>query len=237
MLARIKSPLHASHSKEDVNKMSENFSKKWEARRDESNFTTAIHNSISPPPALKPQLDFATRKLDLQINKLDQANERFTQKDNALFAKLVDAYTKHDQAHANIYATELAELRKMSKLIMNARLALDQVSLRIKTVSELGDVVAALGPCIGVLRSVSSGLGGVLPEAEGELGSIGDMLSGLMFEAGTSSGMSLNFDNVNEDASKILAEAATVAEQKVNANFPDLPPGMSTGQATNKTQT
>ena len=38
--------------------------------------------------------------------------------------------------------------------------------------------------------------------------------------------MSLNFDNVNEDASKILAEAATVAEQKVSANFPDLPPGM-----------
>ena len=72
----------------------------------------------------------------------------------------------------------------MSKLIMNARLALDQVALRIRTVSELGDVVSALGPCIGVLRSVSSGLGGVLPEAEGELGDIGNMLSGLMFEAG-----------------------------------------------------
>jgi hypothetical protein len=52
------------------------------------------------------------------------------------------------------------------------------------------------------------------------------MLSGLMFEAGSSSGMSLNFDNVNEDASKILCEAATVAEQRVSANFPDLPPGM-----------
>ena len=35
-------------------------------------------------------------------------------------------------------------------------------------------------------------------------GGIGDMLSGLMFEAGTSSGMSLNFDSVNEDAAKIL---------------------------------
>jgi division protein CdvB (Snf7/Vps24/ESCRT-III family) len=114
----------------------------------------------------------------------------------------------------------------MSKLIMNARLALDQVSLRIKTVSELGDVVATLGPCIGVLRSVSAGMCGVLPEAESELGDIGNMLSGLMFEAGTTSGMSLNFENVNEDASKILAEAATVAEQRVSQNFPDLPTGM-----------
>ena len=216
--------------------MSERFSKKWEAQRGEENsLGKAIHDVVQPPPALKTCLDLAVRKLDLQINKLDQANERFTQKDRTLFAKLVQAYTNHDSAHANIYATELAELRKMSKLIMNARLALDQVSLRIRTVSELGDVVSALGPCIGVLRSVSGGLGGVLPEAEGELGDIGNMLSGLMFDAGLSSGSSMNFDNVNEDASKILAEAATVAEQRVSANFPDLPPGMPSGTA-NKTR-
>ena len=207
--------------------MSEHFAKKWEQKRDEGNsMGKLLRETVQPPAPLKPQLDNACRKLDLQISKLDQANERFQQKDKALFAKIVDAYTKHDSAHANIYSTELAEIRKMSKLIMNARLALDQVALRIRTVSELGDVVAALGPCVGVLRSVSTGLGGVLPEAEGELSDIGNMLSGLMFEAGSSSGMSLNFDSVNEDASKILCEAATVAEQRVSANFPDLPPGM-----------
>jgi division protein CdvB (Snf7/Vps24/ESCRT-III family) len=216
--------------------MSENFAKKWEPKREEESLTATIRNRLTPPPPLKPQLDFAVRKLDLQINKLDQANDRFTQKDGALFAKLVDAYTKHDTAHSNIYANEIAEVRKMSRVIMNARLALDQVSLRIKTVRELGDVVANLGPCIGVLRSVSSGLAGVLPEAEGELSSIGDLLSGLMFEAGTSSGMSLNFDSVNEDAAKILNEAATIAEQRVNQNFPDLPAGMPTG-TTSKSQT
>jgi division protein CdvB (Snf7/Vps24/ESCRT-III family) len=236
MLATIKSIIMCINIREDVN-MSENFAKKWEPKREEESLTTTIRNTITPPPALKPQLDLAVRKLDLQINKLDQANDRFTQKDRALFAKLVDAYTHHDTAHANIYATELAEIRKMGKIIMNARLALDQISLRIKTVTELGDVVATLGPCISVLRSVSSGLSGVLPEAESELGGIGDLLSGLMFEAGTSSGMTLNFDSVNEDAAKILSEAATVAEQRVSQNFPDLPPGMPTGTTANKTQT
>jgi len=114
--------------------MSENFAKKWEPSREGETLSTAIRNTIQPPPPLKPQLDFAVRKLDLQINKLDQANERFTQKDKTLFAKLVQAYTQHDTAHANIYATELAEIRKMSKLVMNAKLALDQVALRIRTV-------------------------------------------------------------------------------------------------------
>ncbi len=215
--------------------MSERFAKKWEPKKDGDSFVSTVKGSFLPPPPLKPALEAATRKLDSQIAKLDQANDRFTQKDKALFAKLVTAYTQHDQAHANIYATELAELRKMSRLIMNARLALDQVALRIKTVSELGDVVAMLGPCIGVLRSVSTGLGGVMPEAEGELGDIGNMLSGLMFDAGSASGMSMNFNATNEDATKILAEAATVAEQRVNSNFPDLPPGMP--GAANKTQT
>lgn len=233
MLKTDKSPFSRSFLVDD--NMSEHFAKKWEQQRGDS-ISKSFRDAVTPAAPLKPQLDNACRKLDMQITRLDQANERFTQKDKALFTKLVNAYTQHDQAHANIYATELAEIRKMSKLIMNARLALDQVALRIRTVSELGDVVAALGPCVGVLRSVGSGLGGVLPEAEGELGAIGNLLSGLMFEAGTNSGMCLNFDNVNEDASKILAEAATVAEQKVSANFPDLPPGMPNGEA-NKTQT
>jgi division protein CdvB (Snf7/Vps24/ESCRT-III family) len=214
--------------------MSERFAKKWESRREETSFMNTLKETVQPQQPLKPRLDFAIRKLDLQINRLDQANERFTQKDKSLFAKLVDAYTKHDTAHANIYANELAEVRKMAKLTMNARLALDQVSLRIKTVTEFGDIVTTLGPAIGVLRSVSAGMCGVLPEAENELGEIGNMLSGIMFDAGTTCGSSLNFNNVNEDAAKILDEAATVAAQKVDANFPDLPqgmPGVSNGKS------
>jgi division protein CdvB (Snf7/Vps24/ESCRT-III family) len=221
---------------EDVN-MSERFAKKWESKREEGNsFANTIRGTVKPQEPLKPRLDFAVKKLDMQIQRLDQANERFTQKDRSLFAKLVDAYSKHDTAHANIYANELAEVRKMARLTMNARLALDQVSLRIKTVSEFGDIVSTLGPAIGVLRSIGGGMCGILPEAENELGEIGNMLSGLMFDAGTTCGSSLNFNNVNEDAAKILNEAATVAEQKVSANFPDLPPGMPTGAANEKSR-
>jgi division protein CdvB (Snf7/Vps24/ESCRT-III family) len=107
----------------------------------------------------------------------------------------------------------------------------------MKTVTEFGDLVSTLGPCIGVLRSVNVGIAGVLPAAENELGEIGNMLSGLMFEAGSSYGSSLNFNSVNEDAAKILNEAAIVAEQKVNSNFPDLPPGMPTGSQNDRSRT
>lgn len=206
--------------------MSERFSKKWESRRDEQPFTNRIKDAVKPPGPLKPRLDFAVRRIELQVQKLDQATDRFGQRDKTIFARIVDAYTKHDTARANVFANELAEIRKMERLIINARLALEQIVLRLRTVSELGDVVSTLGPAVGVLRSVRTGLVSVFPEAESELGEIGNLLSGIMIEAGQSQGMTLNFDAVNEDAGKILNEAATVAEQRIKERFPELPPGM-----------
>ncbi len=206
--------------------MSERFAKKWETKRDDQPFTNRVKEAVKPPGPLKPRLDFAVRRIELQTQKLDQATERFGQRDKTIFARIVDAYTKHDTSRANVFANELAEVRKMEKLIINARLALEQIVLRLRTVSELGDVVSTLGPAVGVLRSVRAGLVSVFPEAENELGEIGNMLSGIMMEAGSGSGMTLNFDSVNEDAGKILNEAATVAEQRIKDKFPELPPGM-----------
>jgi len=210
----------------EVTNLSERFAKKWETRREEQPFTKRIQEAVKPPGPLRPRLDFAVRRIELQVQKLDQATERFSQRDKTIFARIVDAYTKHDTARANVFASELAEIRKMERLIINARLALEQIVLRLRTVSELGDVVSTLGPAVGVLRSVRAGLVSVFPEAENELGEIGNMLSGIMIEAGQGSGMTLNFDSVNEDAAKILTEASTVAEQRIKEKFPDLPPGM-----------
>jgi division protein CdvB (Snf7/Vps24/ESCRT-III family) len=211
---------------QEVINLSDRFSKKWESRREEQPFTKRMQEAVRPPGPLKPRLDFAVRRIELQVQKLDQATERFSQRDKTIFARIVDAYTKHDTARANVFANELAEIRKMERLIINARLALEQIVLRLRTVSELGDVVSTLGPAVSVLRSVKSGLVSVFPEAESELGEIGNMLSGIMIEAGQGSGMTLSFDSVNEDAAKILTEASTVAEQRIKEKFPDLPPGI-----------
>jgi division protein CdvB (Snf7/Vps24/ESCRT-III family) len=129
-------------------------------------------------------------------------------------------------ARANVFANELAEIRKMEKMIMHARLALEQIVLRLRTVSELGDVVTTLAPAVGVLRTVRTGMASVFPEAERELGQIGNLLSGIIIDAGQSTGLTLNFDAANEDAQRILTEAGSVAEQKIKDKFPDLPAGI-----------
>jgi division protein CdvB (Snf7/Vps24/ESCRT-III family) len=203
--------------------LSERFSKRWDEKPDEQPLTERIREAVRPPGPLKPRLDMAIRRLELQIQKLDQASERFSQRDKSIFARIVDAYTKHDMARAKVFANELAEIRKMEKMIMQAKLALEQIALRLRTVSELGDVVSTLGPAITVLRAVKTGMVSIFPEAERELGFISNLLSGIMVEAEQTTGLSINFETANEDAQRILTEAAAVAEQRIKEKLPELP--------------
>jgi division protein CdvB (Snf7/Vps24/ESCRT-III family) len=206
--------------------MSERFAKRWEEAPNQQPFTTRVKESLRPPGPLKPRLDMAVRRIELQVQRLDQASDRFSERDKKIFARIVDAYTKHDMARANVFANELAEIRKMEKMIMHARLALEQIVLRLRTVSELGDIVTTLAPAVGVLRTVKGGMSAVFPEAERELGQIGTLLNGIIIDAGQSTGLSINFDTANEDAQKILSEASSVAEQKIKEKFPELPAGI-----------
>ncbi|MCW3982157.1 MAG: Snf7 family protein [Candidatus Bathyarchaeota archaeon] len=207
--------------------MSERFAKNWEETNSKTPMATRIRESFKPPGPLKPRLDMAIRRIELQVQRLDKAGERFSDRDKKIFARIVDAYTKHDMARANVFANELAEIRKMEKMIMHGRLALEQIVLRLRTVSELGDIVTTLAPAVGVLRSVKTGMSAIFPEAERELGQIGNLLNGIMIDAGQSTGLTINFDSANEDAQKILTEASTVAEQKIKEKFPELPASVS----------
>ncbi len=206
--------------------MSERFAKQWEEGPNRQPLATRVKESLRPPGPLKPRLDIAIRRIELQVQRLDQASDRFSERDKKIFSRIVEAYTKHDMARANVFANELAEIRKMEKMIMHGRLALEQIVLRLRTVSELGDIVTTLAPAVGVLRTVKSGMASIFPEAEKELGQIGNLLNGIIIDAGQSTGLTINFDTANEDAQKILAEASSVAEQKIKEKFPDLPAGM-----------
>lgn len=206
--------------------MSERFAKRWEEAPNKQPFTRRVKESLRPPGPLKPRLDMAIRRIELQVQRLDQASERFSERDKTIFARIVEAYTKHDMARANVFANELAEIRKMERMIMHARLALEQLVLRLRTVSELGDIVTTLAPAVGVLRTVRNGMASIFPEAERELGQIGNLLNGIMIDAGQSTGLTINFESANEDAQKILAEASSVAEQRIKEKFPELPAGI-----------
>jgi len=218
--------------------LSEKFVKKWGEREErQPPLGTRIKEAVRPPGPLKPRLDFSVRRIEVQIQRLDQATERFSERDKSMFAKVVEAYSRQDLPHANVFANELAEIRKMEKTVIHARLALEQIVLRLKTVTELGGMVATLAPAVGVLRNVRTAIAGVLPDAGRELEQIGTLLSGIIMDAGQTTGLTLSFGATNEDAQKILTEAATVAEQRIKEKFPELPAGVPAVGERAQTQT
>ena len=204
------------------------FANRWE-KSDRPGVGAQVKDALHPPGPLKPRLDGATKRIEMQIQRLDQASNRFQERDKAIFNRIVDAYAKHDTARANVFANELAEIRKMEKMIFHAKLALEQITLRLKTVTELGDVAVTLLPVVGVISDIKSGMSAISPQAEKELGEIGNLLSGIVVDAGAVTGMTINFESVNEDSAKILEEAQTIAESRMKDTFPELP-GSKSGQ-------
>jgi len=198
------------------------FTKKWSSPSNEG-VGDRIRDAVRPAGPLKPRIDQASRQIHIQISKLDSTANRLRDRDSQIFNKVVNYLQKHDTDHATVYANELAEIRKMYKMISQAKLALEQIVTRLSTVSDLGDVVVTLAPAMAVIKQVKSGLMGVMPSAEQEIGEISGLLSSILVDAGQLSGMSLNFESANEDADRILQEAGAVAETKMKERLPDLP--------------
>ncbi|MGB9729521.1 MAG: Snf7 family protein [Thermoprotei archaeon] len=199
-----------------------NFARRWE-REPKEPLSGRIRDAVYPSPPLKNKIDQVTRKLETQTMKLDQLYHRLQERDRRLFEQLVNAYIKNDSDRAYMYANEVAGVRKVAKVVLQSKIALESVILRLGTIKEIGDVVAAIEPAIGVVNAVKRQLIGILPEAERELGDIGEALTSVLTEAGEISGVHFGaFGPQSEEAEKILKEAQAVAESR-SKEFSELP--------------
>jgi len=186
-------------------------------------FTTKIKEAIKPSGQLKQRLNVAVRRIRSKIQSMDKALERFSKRDKAIFRRIVKLYSTHDTLRASVLANELAEIRKVEKMLMQAKLALESISLRLKTVSELGDIVTVLTPAVSVLNNIKSSITDIVPEADKELGDVGKLLTEIVSSTSQTTGLPVNFEAANEEAAKILEEAASVAEQRIKKKLPELP--------------
>ncbi|MCL1977870.1 MAG: Snf7 family protein [Candidatus Bathyarchaeota archaeon] len=196
---------------------------KWKQEEKET-VVSKIMNATKPQEGIKEQIVTVTQRLDAQSRTLDAAVKRFEMRDAEIFKKVVRAMENRDQARANIYATELGEIRKVEKMLSHASLALQSVSIRLNTVSEMGDIVTVLSPARTLLNGIRSEMCGIMPEASQELDNIGSMLSDI---CSATSNQYTDISNVgaqaaNEEALKILEEAEIAAEGRLKDRLPEI---------------
>lgn len=190
-------------------------------------FSEQLHGMVKKEASLKPRVQQSVKKLDGSISKLDYMSQKLTEKDNNLFQRIVQAYKNHDTRTGKILANELAELRKNERVLGNLRLSLDQVQLRLSTVSELGDAVVALGPAVSTMRALGPALGKFLPQAGAEFESMSNVLGNMMMDSFDSS---FEVDSASsEESERILKEAAAVATNQIGDRFPSVPSSVYDG--------
>jgi division protein CdvB (Snf7/Vps24/ESCRT-III family) len=200
------------------------FEKNWKPAQSSGSFGQKTKETIRGPQPLKPQIQKATGQLNQEVHRLDGALNRLKHRETAIFKKTVTAVQQHDEATSKAYSNELAEVKKMTKIVTQSKIALEQITMRLQTVTDVGDFAATLAPAIGVVKNVRLTLGQAMPDAQSALGDIGTELTSMMTDVGGLSGINIfTSGESSEEAEKIMAEAAALAEKRMGETFPEVP--------------
>ena len=198
------------------------FEKTW-AQREVKSMTEKIRDTVKPQGALKPRIQTAVNKLQVQTSKMDVMLTKLHQRDQQLFDRIVTATQSHDTPTSRVLSSELAEVRKVSRVLGNARNSLEQVQLRLTTIHDLGDAMIAIGPAMSTMKELKPTMSKFMPEADSELNSMTDTLNGLMVDSLSGDSFEMQDSAMNEETNAILQEASAVAEQQTDERFPSIP--------------
>ena len=198
------------------------FAKSW-VKKEKPGLGERIKKAVKKEPPLRLRIVQAIHMLKVQSHRLEYMIARLKERDQELFERVVEAQMEGDKLRAQVYANEVAEIRKVVKTLMMSQLALERVVLRLETITTLGDAVAALVPVLGVVKELKSKLMGIVPEIALEISEVGEMLESLVIETGEYTAIATGGIGMTPEAKRILQEAAAIAEQKLREEFPALP--------------
>ena len=203
-------------------------SKKWNNNAQSESIRDKLREAAQSQTPLKPRIEEAQKKLQIQISKLDSISFKLQEKDKVIFNRIVNAMQNHDSHYGKLLSGELSQIRKTNKMVNSAKLAFEQIQLRLNTMTELGDVVVTLSPAMSVIKGIQGGLASMMPQADQSFGQISDLLGNIMSESGqltatAAAAPEITNTGLNEEAMKILEEASTMIEENTKSKFPDLP--------------
>ncbi len=205
----------------------------WQGIKNGMNLSQKFLDKIKPEYALKNKINGAEKQMESQLLRLDQVHNKLKRNHDNVFKKIVEAKLTRDESKARTYAIELQEIRKIKKKISEAKLAMEQIKLRLGTVSELGDIVVTLSPCMSLIKGLAPSISGLMPEMHSSMQDLTNMFGDLLTDSSLSSETMVPTYQGNTETNAILQEAHDVLEGRVKTAIPE-PPSTSLQHATPK---
>src|SRR5215207_4670797 len=179
-----------------------------------------------PGGPLKPRLDAVRKKIEVQIDRLEELLIINKPKDNEILSKLMVSIKENNTQHSTLLSSELARARQLSRALLLTSVALEKLISKLSSASDFGNLVIVLSPAMAVVKNLRSSITPYVPEMEGELGVISELLSGILVDAGQVGGFTINFETANEEAARFIGEVSQIVDHKMKEEFsimPELP--------------
>ena len=199
------------------------ITKNWREVKNNLNLSQKFLGKIKPQTALKNKINDAEKKMECQILRLEQVHNKLKQNHDHIFKKIVYAKLIRNESTARTLAIELQEIRKVKNKIAGAKLAMEQIKIRLGTVSELGDIVVTLSPCMSLIKGLAPSISSLMPQINASMQDLPNMFEDLL------SNSSLSLDSMttpyqgNSDTEAILQEAHNVLEGRTRNTMPEPP--------------
>ena len=199
------------------------ISKNWSGFKNSLSLSEKLLDKVKPGLSLKNRIESSQKQLQLQISRLEGTQKKLQLNHERIFKKIVDAKMLRNESRARSYAIELQELRKVKKMIGGAKLAMEQIKIRLNTITELGDVVVTLSPCMSLIKGLAPSLSSFMPGINTSMQDMSNMLNDLMSSSSLPAESAYVPNETNQDITAILEEAHTVLEGKTKSNMPEPP--------------
>jgi len=212
-----------------------NIMNNWQGIKNGMNLSQKFMDKIRPESTLKNRISGAAKQMESQIFRLDQAHSKLKHNHDHIFKKIVEAKLTRDESKARTYAIELAEIKKIKNKIGEAKLAMEQIKLRLGTVSELGDIVVTLSPCMSLIKGLAPSISGLMPEMHASMQDLTNTFGDLLTDSSLSSQSMTPTYQGNAETNAILQEAHDVLEGRTRTAIPE-PPNSSLQHASHENE-
>jgi hypothetical protein len=193
--------------------------------RDGNNNNNNYQTDPLPKPGgpLKPRVDAVRKKIQVLIDRLEELHSINRPKDNEIFSKLMVSINENNTQHSTLLSTELGRARQLSRVLLLTSVALQKIISKLSSASDFGNLVIVLSPAMAVVKNLRSSITPYVPEMEGELGVISELLSGILVDAGQVGGFTINFETANQEAVRFIGEVSRVVDEKMEEQFSKVP--------------
>ncbi len=196
--------------------------KSWD-KSDTKSISKKMIEKVRPDESLPKRISLAQRQFEIQIKKLDGISTKLQKIHDTLFQKVMIAQRHNKVSYARAYAQELVQVRNTLKMVNNGKLQLEQIKIRLDTVTEFGDVVVTLSPCMSIIQGLAPSISGIMPQANTSMSDLSQMLGDIISGSSMGQVSETELGGNNAEANAIIEEAHNIMVENTQSAFPDVP--------------